>query len=150
MFLLSFSVQRLSCASVCFLSPCALRRVWKLPLVRKLPSWGYGQLNANSPTQFLCMSFVHVRPFLFSVYPNWFSCVFCLYLSLEHLQNKLHTGVMNLNANGGHLKFNTSKGRVGGKRVSYVNRFLCPPPPFTVYSVRLFFGPLTRPSESST
>ena len=30
---------------MCFLSPCALRRVWKLPLVRKLPSWGYGQCN---------------------------------------------------------------------------------------------------------
>ena len=47
-----------------------------------------------------------------------------------------------LNANGGHFKFNTSKGRVGGFDVSYVNRFLCPPPPLLFqYSVGFFLAP---------
>ena len=63
-----------------------------------------------------------------------------------------------LNANGGHFKFNTSKGRVGGFDVSYVIRFCAPRPTYFCFSDVLFvwlsrlfvlshvyIGPLTRP-----
>ena len=82
------------------------------------------KLSTASCTCSFCTCCDHVHLYIFPL------LFFFFFLVLRNIFRTIYTQVsLNLNANGGHFKFNTSKGRVGGNNFSCVNRFLCPPPP---------------------
>ena len=103
-------------------------------------------LSANSPMQLYTCPWAHVSTFL-PFFPNLVS-KYVLFRFQKHLQNKLHIGVIELKCQLWPFEVQYLQ-REGGWELRFLREsFFVPPAPLQCLTV--LFGPLTRPSESST